>query len=149
MKLGLKRGDAVWSSINRYLLKTQWSHSAIEVQGRLYESTALKGEHGKSGVRDYELTPEITNQFTWIDLGTDGDEDALAAYELIRGHSYDFFSLISFPIPVLARDSKREYCHELSSLMMGIDHKGYKTPEILLYHAVLQLQGAYHARNIT
>jgi hypothetical protein len=147
MKLGLKRGDTTFSSFNRYLLKTQWSHSAIEVQGRLYESTALKGEHDKAGVRDYELTPDIASQFAWIDLGTEGDEAALAAYELIRGHGYDFFSLISFPIPVLARDSKREYCHELSALLMGIDHKGYKTPELLLYHAVLILQRAYHARN--
>lgn len=149
MKLGLKRGNTVWSSINRYILKTQWSHSVIEVQGRLYESTALKGEHGRAGVRDYELTPTIANQFTWIDLGTDGDEAALSAYELIRGHGYDFFSLISFPIPVLARDSKREYCHELSALLMGIEHKGYKTPEILLYHAVIILQRAYRARNVT
>lgn len=149
MKLGLKRGGSTWSSINRYILKTQWSHSAIEVQGRLYESTALRGDHDRAGVRDYELSPEIANQFTWIDLGTAGDESALAAYELIRGHGYDFFSLISFPLPVLARDSKRDYCHEVSGLLMGVEHKGYKTPELLLYHAVLILQRAYHARNIT
>jgi hypothetical protein len=145
MKLGLKRGNNIWSGINRNLLRTQWSHSAIEVRGRLYESSALKGKHYKSGVRDYELTPEIASEFIWIDLGTEGDEAALAVYELIRGHDYDYASLVSFLIPVSARDSKREYCHEVSSLMMGFEHKGYKTPELLLYHAVLQLQRSNYA----
>jgi hypothetical protein len=138
MKLGLKRGNNVWSAINRYTLRTQWSHSAIEVRGRLYESSALKGKQYKSGVRDYALTPEVANQFTWIDLGESGNEQALAAYELIRGHSYDYASLISFQLPISVRDSKREYCHELSALMMGIDYKGYKTPELLLYNAILK-----------
>jgi hypothetical protein len=139
VKLGLQRGNSIWSSINRRTLRTLWSHSAIEVQGRLYESNAIKGKQYKSGVRDYVLTPEVASRFTWIDLGESGDEKALAAYELIRGHAYDYASLISFQLPVSVRDSKREYCHELSALMMGIDHKGYKTPELLLYRAVLQI----------
>jgi hypothetical protein len=138
MKLGLKRGSSIWSAINRYILRTQWSHSAIEIHGRIYESTALKGHQYKSGVRDYLLTPEVANQFTWIDLGESGNKQALAVYELIRGHSYDYASLISFQLPISVRDSKREYCHELSSLMMGIDYKGYKTPELLLYNAILK-----------
>jgi hypothetical protein len=140
MKLGLKRGNSAWSAINRYALRTQWSHSVIEVHGRIYESSALKGDRYKAGVRDYVLTPEVASQFTWIDLDESGDEQALAAYELIRGHKYDYASLISFQFPISVRDSKREYCHELSCLMMGIDHKGYKTPELLLYHAVLKIK---------
>jgi hypothetical protein len=133
MKLGLKRGDTVWAAINRYILRTQWSHSAIEVDGRIYESTALKGDQAKSGVRDYLLTPEIAAHFEWFDVGTARDSEALAAYEKIRGHGYDYLSLLSFVIPERIRDSRREYCHELSALMLGIDYQSYKTPELLLF----------------
>lgn len=135
MKLGLKRGDTAWSAINRYTLRTQWSHSAIEVRGRLYESTALKGDQPKAGVRDYPLTLDVAAHFEWINLGAARDAAALAAYELVRGHGYDYISLLSFELPIRIRDSRREYCHELSALLMGIDHQGYKTPELLLYYA--------------
>lgn len=130
MKLGLKRGDTVWSAINRHTLRTQWSHSATEVRGRLYESTALKGDQAHAGVRDYPLTPEYAAHFEWFDLGNAHDDEALAAYDLIRGHCYDYISLFSFLLPARIRDSRREYCHEVSLLMMGIDYQGYKTPEL-------------------
>lgn len=137
MKLGLKRGNNIWSSINRYLLRTQWSYSAIEINGRLYESTALKGTKDCAGVRDYELTEEDASHFIWIDLGNNKDDEAIARYEKIRGCGYDYFSLISFALPVKIRDAKRHYCHELSLfLMTGEEGKGYKTPEILLFNAL-------------
>lgn len=137
MKLGLKRGHTVWSSLNRYLLRTQWSHSAIEIRGRLYESNALKGDKYRAGVRDYELTEEEASQFVWFDLGNDKDSEALARYETIRGCDYDYFSLLSFALPIKIRDAKRHYCHEVSLfLMTGEEGKGYKHPEILLFNAL-------------
>jgi hypothetical protein len=136
MKLGLKRGDTVWSIINRYLLRTQWSHSAIEINGRLYESNALRGDKDRAGVRDYFLSESDASQFVWFDLGNEKDGEALAIYETIRGHGYDYFSLIPFALPIQVRDAKREYCHELCALMMGIDHKHYKTPELLIFNAL-------------
>lgn len=135
MKIGFKRGDKIWSAINRYVLRTQWSHSAVEIRGRLYESNALKGNKYKSGVRDYELTQEEATHYEWFDLGTDKDNEGLARYELIRGHGYDYFSLIPFVLPIRVRDAKRDYCHEVTLfLMTGIEGKGYKTPEIILAH---------------
>jgi hypothetical protein len=137
MKLGLKRGDTVWSSINRYLLRTQFSHSAIEINGRLYESNALRGDKDRAGVRDYFLSESDASQFVWFDLGGEKDNEALARYESIRGHSYDYFSLISFALPIKVRDAKRQYCHEVSLfLMTGEEGKNYKTPELLLYNAL-------------
>lgn len=137
MKLGLKRGHTVWSSLNRYLLRTQFSHSAIEIRGRLYESNALKGGKYRAGVRDYELTKEEASHYWWVDLGNEKDDEALARYETCRGHGYDYFSLIPFALPIQVRDAKREYCHELTLfLMAGIEGKGYKTPEIILTHVL-------------
>jgi hypothetical protein len=137
MKLGLKRGNTVWSTLNRHLLRTQFSHSAIEIRGRLYESNALKGDKYRAGVRDYALTEEDASHFVWFDLGNDKDDEALARYETIRGHGYDYCSLIPFAIPVQVRDSKREYCHEASLyLMTGQEGLGYKTPEILIFNAL-------------
>lgn len=137
MKIGFKRGNNPWSSLNRYILRTQWSHSAVEIRGRLYESSALKGDKYRAGVRDYELTEEDASHFVWFDLGNDKDDEALARYEQIRGHGYDYFSLIPFVLPIRVRDSKREYCHEATLfLMMGIEGKGYKTPEIILTHVL-------------
>ena len=137
MKLGLRRGNNVWSALNRHLLRTKWSHSAIEIRGRLYESNALKGDKSRAGVRDYELTEADASQYVWIDLGNDRDDEAIARYETIRGHGYDYFSLIPFAIPVKIRDSKREYCHEASLfLMTGEEGRGYKTPEILMFNAL-------------
>lgn len=137
MKLGLKRGSSVWSMLNRYLLRTQWSHSAIEIKGRIYESNALKGDKPRAGVRDYDLTESDASQFVWFDLGNDKDDEALARYEKILGCGYDYFSLISFALPVKIRDAKRHYCHEVALfLMTGEEGKGYKTPELLLFNAL-------------
>jgi hypothetical protein len=140
MKLGLKRGATLWANINRSILKTQWSHSAIEIDGRIYESTALKGAHPRAGVRDYPLTPAVAADFVWLELGKDGEAYALAAYERMRGHGYDYCSLLNFEIPffllplLAVRDGGRAYCHELCALMMGIEFDGYKTPELLLWY---------------
>lgn len=141
MKIGFKRGSNVWSAINRYLLRTQYSHTAVEIRGRLYESNALKGDKYRAGVRDYELTELEASHYWWIDIGTENDDEALARYETCRGHGYDYFSLISFALPIQVRDSKREYCHELTLfLMTGIEGKGYKTPEIIFTHVVRKMK---------
>lgn len=137
MKLGLKRGSSVFATLNRWLLRTQWSHSAIEIRGRIYESNTLKGDKPRSGVRDYVLTEKDASQFIWIDLGNDKNDEALVRYELIRGHGYDYFSLVPFALPIHIRDSKREYCHELCKILMGFENKGYTTPEMLIFNALL------------
>ena len=131
MKLGLKRGNHWYSAIVRGLLRSQWSHGVVVIDGRLYESVALKNEHGGSGVRDYPITGEIAAQYVWFDIGGD-DAAAVDRYNKIKGASYDFFSLLSY-LPVFnVRDSKRFYCYELMLYMMGHWVKWRVSPEIIL-----------------
>lgn len=136
MKLGLKRGNHLYSKIIRLLLRTDWSHSAIAIQvdgeWRLCESVALKGDQPKAGVRDYPLTDTLALQYEWIDLGTAGDVAALERYKQIKGFPYDFLSLGAFMF-VKIRDSKRIYCNECSMKMLGGDSDKRVTFENLLY----------------
>jgi hypothetical protein len=135
MKIGFKRGDKWHSSFIRAWLNSQWSHSAVAINGRLYESVATKNEHGNSGVRDYELTDKIASQYEWFDIGGD-DNAALARYQSIRGFKYDYLSLISF-VPLLnSRDSKRCYCNECTLFLIGYSVKWRVTPEIILTHVL-------------
>lgn len=132
MKVGLKRGSKWYHAITRMVSRSGYSHAAVEIGGRLYESTALKGDHARAGVRDYPLTAEIAAQYEWLDLGADFDSQALANYELIRGKGYDYFSLLSF-LNVEARDSRRFYCYEAVLWMLGGRTKGRVTVETILY----------------
>ena len=142
MKLGFKRGTEWYSAVNRTLLNSQWSHSAVAIEcpdgWRLFESAALKGSHGKAGVRDYLLTPEVADDYVWIDLGNADDQSALERYNQVRGYGYDYASLLSF-LPVWnVRDSKRLYCHELTLHMIGGYVKWRVTPEIILYQLTIR-----------
>ena len=134
MKIGFKRGDHWYSYLTRLFLCSEWSHGAVEINGRIYESTARKGHQPKAGVRDYSITDELAADYVWIDIGTEGDRDALAAYEQIRGHGYDFFSLLAFLPFIRARDSRCEYCYEVQALMLGMSITSRVTPEIILFH---------------
>lgn len=142
MKVGFKVGDHWYSSLTRIMLCSAWSHGAVAIETngewRLYESTARKGSRPAAGVRDYLLTNDISSQYLWVDLGIDSDAQALAAYELIRGHGYDFFSLLAY-LPAIQsvfgfrlRDSRREYCYEVVALMLGMPITGRVTPEAIL-----------------
>ena len=136
MKLGFKRGDHWYSTLTRMFTTSQWSHGAVAIERpegwRLYESSATKGVHHKSGVRDYPLLPDVADDYHWFDLGTAGDQDALNRYELVKNHGYDFFSLLSF-LPIFnVRDSSRLYCWELVLWMVGGYAKWRVTPEIIL-----------------
>jgi hypothetical protein len=131
MKLGFKRGNHWYSAIVRALLNSQWSHGVVVIDGRLYESVALKGDQPHAGVRDYPITDEIAAQYDWFDIGGD-DAAAVERYNRIKGSSYDFFSLLSY-LPVFnVRDSKRFYCYELMLYMMGHSVKWRVSPEIIL-----------------
>lgn len=131
MKLGFKRGDHWYSAIVRALLNSQWSHGVVVIDGRLYESVALKGDQPRAGVRDYLITDAIAAQYDWFDIGGD-DAAAVARYNAIKGAGYDFASLLSYLPAFNARDSKRFYCYELVLRMMGHSVKWRVTPEIIL-----------------
>jgi len=142
MKLGFKRGTNWYSAVNRTVLNSQWSHSVVAIQTegvwRLYESAALKGKHHKAGVRDYVLTPEIEAEYTWIDIGTSRDAEALTRYKEVCTYSYDYISLLSF-LPVLnVRDADRMYCHELVLWLIGGHSKWRTTPEIILLYIITE-----------
>lgn len=143
MKVGFKRGKNWYSSVNRTVLNSQWSHSviAIETDGvwSLYESAALKGNKHKSGVRDYLLTPEIEAEYTWIDLGTSKDVEALERYKQVSSYSYDYLSLLSFFPLFNVRDNSRMYCHELTFWMLGGKVKWRVTPEIILFYILTKV----------
>lgn len=131
MRLGFKRGDKWYHAITRMLLRSNYSHAAIEVRGMLYESTALKGSQLHAGVRGYPLTDDVASHYEWHDLGAEYDDEALANFELVKGKGYDFFSLLAF-LNFNARDSKRLYCYELVLWMLGGRTVGRVTPEIIL-----------------
>jgi hypothetical protein len=136
MKLGLKRGNKWYHTLVRILLCSQYSHSAIEINGRLYEAVALKNGRDRAGVRDYELDAETASHYEWFDLGTDGESDALMVYASLSGHKYDYFSLLDFVTILKIRDAMREYCHELTALMLGLKEKYRVTPEKILAHVL-------------
>lgn len=131
MKLGLKRGDKWYHAITRLVTRSGSSHAAIEIEGRLYESTALKGEQAHAGVRDYPLTAEIAAEYMWLDLGAESDAEALRRYEIVRGMGYDFVSWLAF-MNIKARDKNRMLCYELVMWLLGGDADQRVTVEVIL-----------------
>lgn len=130
MKIGFKKGSKFYSPLIRTFTTSNYSHAAILIGSRLYESAALKRSRNKSGVRDYEITPEIEAEYEWFDSCVP-DELALTRYEEIKHCKYDYFSLLSF-VSLKVRDRKRYYCYELVLYMMtGAVHERV-TPEVLL-----------------
>lgn len=137
MKIGFKKGHKWYSPIVRALTTSQWSHAGVWIGDRFYESTALKGDQSKSGVRDYPITTVIAQDYEWFEYDIP-DELALERYNQIKDCSYDYFSLLAF-ITLKVRDAKRYYCYELVLYMMtgAVDERA--TPEVLLtYIARLQ-----------
>jgi hypothetical protein len=130
MKIGFKKGHKFYSPLVRAFTTSQWSHAAVKIGDRLYESTAIKGAYHKSGVRDYPITPEIIEQYEWFDCPVD-DAIALQRYNEIKDCKYDYFSLLSF-LFIKVRDAKRYYCYEQVLYMMlgGVDERA--TGEVLL-----------------
>lgn len=129
MKIGFKKGNKFYSPLIRTFTTSNYSHAAILIGSRLYESAALKGSRNKSGVRDCEITPEIEAEYEWFDSCVP-DEIALARYEEIKHCGYDYFSLLSF-LSMKVRDRKRYYCYESVLYMMTgrVDERA--TPEVL------------------
>ena len=135
MKLAFKRGSNIYHTVIRTELNSQWSHGGILINGQFYESTALKGAHHKSGVRDYPMTDAIAADYVFIDIGGD-DAAALKRYEQVKNYGYDFLSLLSFLPALNFRDSKRMYCWELMLWMIGGYAKWRVTPEIILTNVI-------------
>ena len=131
MKIGFKKGHKFYAPIVRAFTHSQWSHVAALIGGRIYESTALKGDHTSSGVRDYPITPEIEVEYEWFDSCVE-DTIALKRYEEIKGCPYDYFSLFAF-FSLKVRDSKRFYCYETILYMMVGEVGARVTPEIILW----------------
>ena len=129
MKIGFKKGHKFYSPIVRTFTTSQWSHAAILIGSRLYESVALRGGKKKSGVRDYEITPEVEAEYEWFDSCVP-DDFALARYEEIKHCGYDYISLLSF-LTLKVRDRKRYYCYESVLYMMtgAVDER--VTPEVI------------------
>lgn len=140
MKIGFKRGNHWYAPFVRAFTHSEFSHAAALIDGRIYESVALKGNQDHAGVRDYPSTPEIESEYVWVDCKVP-DSIALTNYEKVKGHSYDFFSLLSFIPFVRARDSECEYCFELVARLLGIEINGRITAETLLFNLV----GGNHA----
>jgi hypothetical protein len=137
MKIGFKKGHKWYSGITRGLTTSQWSHAGAWIGDRFYESTALKGDQSKSGVRDYPVTTALAQDYEWFEYNIP-DELALARYNQIKDCAYDYFSLLSF-LFLKVRDSKRYYCYEAVLYMMigAVDERA--TPEVILtYMARLQ-----------
>lgn len=132
MKIGFKRGHKFYSPLVRAFTHSQWSHVAALINGRIYESTATKGEHETSGVRDYPSTPEIEDEYEWYESVVP-DELALQRYNEIKGKSYDYFSLFAF-LSLKIRDAKRFYCYETILYLMVGDVGARVTPEVILWN---------------
>ena len=130
MKIGFKKGQKFYSPIVRAFTTSQWSHAVLLIQGRIYESVALKGNFSKSGVRDYPSTPEIEAEYEWFDSCV-AEALALQRYEQIKHCKYDYVSLLSF-LTLKVRDAKRYYCYEAVLYMMlgRVDERA--TGEIIL-----------------
>lgn len=131
MKLGFKRGKKWHSTVIRTILNSQWSHGVVVIDGVLYESVAMKGDHSTAGVRRYPITDALAADYVWFDIGGD-DVAAVTRFKEVQGFGYDYLSLISFLPALNARDSKRLYCWELVLWMIGGYAKWRVTPEIIL-----------------
>jgi hypothetical protein len=145
MKIGFKKGHKFYSPIVRTFTTSQWSHAAVWIGDNLYESTALKGDKYKSGVRCYPISQEISDEYEWFDCNVP-DKLALERFNQISGCSYDYFSLLSF-LTLKVRDSKRYYCYELVLYMMTGNVNERATGEVLLTH-LARLQKAQNGTNI-
>jgi len=140
MKLALRRGpatDATWmdklaSNIIAVRLMTEYTHAGIVIGDTLYHATARRGLHSAA------YTPE---RWELIELGTDGDMEALRLFSKHDGAGYDWFSLLAFAL-IPARDSRRFYCYEWCHLAMTGKHPTERaTPESLLELALKARHG--------
>lgn len=130
MKLGLKRGDRWYHTLTRLVTRSGYSHAALEIEGRLYESTARKGDQLTAGVRDYPLTAEIAAHYDWLDVGTENDAEALRRYDLVKGMGYDYLSWLAY-MNIKARDKNRLLCYELVMWLLGGDADQRVTVEVI------------------
>ncbi len=133
MKLALRATaatDANWlerafAALTRWRLASQWCHGGVVIGDTLYQVNARHGLH----TSDY--TPE---RWTLIDLGSEGDADALALFDELRGARYDFLGVLGFGLPCVRGTDARLYCFEWCAMCMGVPHHRWMTPERLLSH---------------
>lgn len=143
MKIGFKRGDQWYHTLTRMVTRSGYSHAALEIEGRLYESTARKGGQPTAGVRDYPLTDDVAAQYVWLDLGTAHDAEAKARYEIVRGRGYDYLSWLAY-MNIQARDKNRLLCYELVMWLLGGDADQRCTVEVILLLVLNKFRKAPH-----
>lgn len=123
MKIGFKKGNTLYAWIIRQRLASRWSHSAVMIDGVVYQATAIHG------VSDQPQNPEM---FDWYDVKGD-DQLFLRRVQERLGRGYDWFSLFAFIPFVKARYSKADYCFEFCYFVMtGKSPNDKITPEVLL-----------------
>jgi hypothetical protein len=123
MKLGLKKGSTFYAWVIRQRLASRWSHSAVMIDGIVYQATAK-----------YKVSTELQNpeEFDWYDIGGD-DYVYLQRAKKRLGKHYDWFSLLAFIPFVKARNADSDYCFEFCYFVMTGNNPSDKiTPEVLL-----------------
>ena len=123
---GLAKG--LFHTLTRARLLTRYPHSGIVVDGMLMHSNLSKGLHKEPFIPAGWLLIPITPAV-----------DPVAAFDLLAGTKYDWFSLLAFVLPWRVRNSDWLYCYEwcwyVQTGQMPIERV---TPEDLAIEALKQ-----------
>jgi hypothetical protein len=108
----------------KWRLKTQYPHAGVVVGNKVFHTTL------KDGLHQSEFDPEYWTTFNVTGVS---DVQALAAWHRWKYTPYDWFSLLGFELPVVARDRKSLYCYEWVWLVLTGENPTTKvTPESIL-----------------
>lgn len=92
----------IFSWLTRARLVTRFPHGGVVIDDTLYEATFAHG------LRD---TPFLPDSWVLKEVTVDPNQ-VRARYELVKGASYDWFSLLAFVVPFRVSYSKWFYCFE-------------------------------------
>jgi hypothetical protein len=126
MKLGLLKGTGVVSSLIRARLVSQYSHSALLINGGLYQSTPTRGVH--------VTTVDPSDSWDWFEIPEHYASEALNRFRGVVGRPYDLIGATAFILPWRVGSTKNFYCHELCAYLLGLEvtKQSRVTPETLL-----------------
>lgn len=118
----------LFHNLTKARLLTRYPHSGIVVGDQLMHSTLAHGLHRVT------FKPE-----GWLLIPIRPAIDSVAAFELLAGTKYDWFSLLAFLLPWRVRNSDWLYCYEwcwyVQTGQMPIERV---TPEDLAIEALRQ-----------
>lgn len=118
----------LFHNITKARLVTRYPHSGIVKDGVLMHSNFARGLHKE---------PFIPGG--WLLIPIHPAIDPVAAFELMEGTQYDWFSLLAFVLPWRVRDRQRLYCYEWCwYVMTGQMPIERVTPEDLAIEALKQ-----------